>query len=122
LLTYAAVMLRALKVAAFLLLVDSLIAIMPFSTIIDFSPIGVMGDLMLAEVAVLFIVAGILDFSSSIGMAQFRKTFLSSKEDYSPEVRKEKERTAVVFLFTGLVLLAAMVLLMVYNLSAYKSG
>jgi hypothetical protein len=115
-------MLRALKVAAFLLLVDSLIAIMPFSTIIDFSPNGVMGDLMLAEVAALFIIAGILDFSSSIGMAQVRKTFLSSKEDYSPEVRKEKERTAVVFLFTGLVLLVAMVLLMVYNLSAYKSG
>ena len=115
-------MLRALKVAAFLLLADSVIALLPFSTMIDLSPIGVMGDLMLAEVATLFIIAGILDFSSSIGMAQFRKTFLSSKEDYSPEIRKEKERTAVVFLFTGLVLLAAMVLLMVYNLSAYKSG
>jgi hypothetical protein len=115
-------MLRALKVAAFLLLADSVIALLPFSTMIDLSPIGVMGDLMLAEVATLFIIAGILDFSSSIGMAQFRKTFLSSKEDYSTEVRKEKERTAMIFLFTGLVLLAAMILLMVYNLSAYKSG
>jgi hypothetical protein len=115
-------MLRALKIAGFLLLVDSLIAVMPFSTIIDLSPNGVMGDLMLGEVAVLFIIAGILDFSSSIGMAQVRKTFLSSKEDYSPEIRKEKERTAMVFLFTGLVLLVAMILLMVYNLSVYRTS
>ena len=115
-------MLRALKIAALFLLADSMIALIPFSTMIDSSPIGVIGDLMLAEVAVLFILAGILDFASSIGMAQFRKTFLSSNEDYSPEKRKERERTAAIFLFTGLVLLAAMILLMVYNLSVSKTS
>ena len=117
-LTYAAVLKRALKIAAVLLLADSAIALVPFSILIDMSPIGVLGDLMLVEAAALFIMAGILDFASSVGMAQFRKTFLSSKEDYSPEKRKEKERTAMIFLFTGLLLLGLMILLMAYDLSA----
>ena len=121
-LTYAAVMLRALKIAALLSLVNSLIALLPFSPIVDSSPIGVMGDLMLLEVAALFILAGILDFASSIGMTQFRKTFLSSKEQYSPEKRREKERTAMVFLFTGLILLLAMIFLTTYDLSLTKTG
>lgn len=116
-LSYAVVLRRSLITAALLLIGDFAVALLPFSTIVDVSPIGVAGDLMLAEVALFFIIAGILDFASSVGMAQFRKAFLASKEAYSPEKRKERERTAMVFLFTGMVLLIAMVLLMVYDLS-----
>ena len=116
-LTYAAILKKSLKIAGALLVVDSVIALLPFSVLVDISPIGVLGDLMLIEVAVFFLIAGILDFASSIGMAQFRKTFFSSKEDYSPEKRKEKEQTAMIFLFTGLVLLGFMIVLMAYDLS-----
>jgi hypothetical protein len=104
-------------ITGMLILIDAVVALTPFSSMIDVSPIGVLGDLMLVEVAVLFVMAGILDFASSIGMAQFRKAFLSSKEDYSPEKRKEKERTAMVFLFTGLSLLGFMIVLLLYDLS-----
>jgi predicted nucleic acid-binding Zn ribbon protein len=48
-------------------------------------------------------------------MTQFRKVFLSSKEEYSPEKRRQIERTAMVYLFAGLILLSAMVLLMIYD-------
>ena len=117
LLSYSVVLRRSLITAALLLIGDFAVALLPFSTIVDVSPIGVAGDLMLAEVALFFIVAGILDSASSVGMVQFRKTFLSSKEEYSPEKRKQRERTAMVFLFTGMMLLVAMVLLTVYDLS-----
>ena len=117
LLTYAAILKSSLKIVGALVLIDVVVALVPLSSMIDISAIGVMGDLMLIEVAALFIIAGILDFASSIGMAQFRKTFLSSKEDYSPEKRKEKERNAMTFVFAGLLLLAFMIVLMVYDLS-----
>jgi hypothetical protein len=115
LLAYAAIVVRSLKIGAVLFIIDVVAAFLPFSKMIDMSPIGVIGDMLLVEVAALFIIAGVLDFASSIGMTQFRKVFLSSKEEYSPEKRRQTERTAMVYLFAGLILLSAMVLLMIYD-------
>ena len=114
-LTYAAIIVRSLKIDAALFIIDVVTAFLPFSEMIDMSPIGVIGDLLLAEVAALFIIAGVLDFASSIGMTQFRKVILSSKEDYSPDKRRQTERAALVYLFAGLILLLAMVVLMIYD-------
>jgi hypothetical protein len=113
--TYAAIVIRSLKIGAALFVIDSIAGFLPFSKMIDMSPIGVIGDLLLVEVAALFILAGILDFASSVGMTQFRKVFLSSKEDYSPDKRRQTERTALVYLIAGLILLFAMILLMIYD-------
>jgi hypothetical protein len=112
---YATIAVRSLKIGAALFITDVVVAFLPFSKMIDMSPIGVIGDLLLVEVAALFIIAGVLDFSSSIGMTQFRRVFLSSKEEYSPDKRRQTERTAMVYLFAGLILLSAMVLLMIYD-------
>jgi hypothetical protein len=115
LLTYAAIVIRSLKIGAVLFVIDSVVAFLPFSKMIDMSAIGVIGDLLLVEVAALFIIAGILDFVSSVGMTQFRKVLLSSKDDYSPDKRRQTERAAMVYLFAGIILLFAMILLMVYD-------
>jgi hypothetical protein len=115
LLTYTAIVVRSLKIGAALFVIDIVIAFLPFSKMIDMTPIGVTGDLLLIEVAALFIIAGVLDFASSIGMTQFRKVLLSSKEDYSPDKRRQTERTAMVYLVAGVILLFAMILLMIYD-------
>jgi hypothetical protein len=115
LLTYGAIIVRSLRIDAALFIINVVTAFLPFSKMIDMSPIGVIGDLLLVEVAALFIIAGVLDFASSIGMTQFRKVILSSKEDYSPDKRRQTERAAMVYLFAGLILLLAMVILMIYD-------
>ena len=113
-LTYADVFRRSTKYAGLLLAGDVLVALAPFFTWIDSSRIGAIGDLLLIEVAVLFIVAGILDISSSAGMTGFRKLF-SPNVEYSTAKRKETERNAMVFLIAGLLLLAAMIALATYD-------
>jgi hypothetical protein len=80
-----------------------------------FSFVETIGDLMLVEAAILFLVAGLIDFSSSIGGAQFRKTVLGAKQEYSQSAHKEAERGAMVLVlagvFTFLVLMAIAVLM-----------
>ena len=76
-----------------------------------------MGDFMLVEAAALFILAGLVDFSTSIGAVQFRKTLLASKQEYSAARHKEYERKALTFLIAGLILLGILVAVAVYGLS-----
>jgi hypothetical protein len=114
-LTYAQVIRRSMKYAGILLAGDVAVALLPFFTWIESSRIGMIGDLLLVEVAVLFIMAGILDISSSGGMTGFRKLF-SSNIEYSAVKRKESERHAMVFLIAGSLLLAAMIALATYDL------
>jgi hypothetical protein len=119
-LTYVEVLRRSLKSACLLLAADAIISFLPFWTRIDLSRIGVVGDLLLVEVAGLFIGAGILDITSSVGMAGFRKLFSLDRmnTEYSPAKRREAERHAMVFLLTGSLLLVAMILLATYDLLA----
>lgn len=113
-LTYADVFLRSIECAGTLLAADVLVALAPFFTWIDSLCIGVIGDLLLMEVAALFILAGILDIGSSAGMTGFRKLF-SPNVEYSTAKRKETERNAMVLLIAGLLLLAAMIGLATYD-------
>ena len=73
-----------------------------------------MGDFMLVEAATLFIVAGLIDFSTSIGAVQFRKIILASKQEYSAIKHKGYERKALILLIAGLILLGILVTLSVY--------
>jgi hypothetical protein len=113
-LTYADVFRQSLKYSGILLAVDLAVAFMPFSSWIDSSRIGTVGDLILVEVAALFIMAGILDISSSVGMVGFRKLF-SSNVEFSLAKRREAERHAMVFLICGFLLLVAMIVLAIYD-------
>jgi hypothetical protein len=105
-----------MKCAAILLGLDVLVALLPFSAWIESSQIGVIGDLLLVEIAVLFIVGGIFEIGSSAGMMGFRKLF-SPNMEYSASKRKEAERRAMVFLVAGFLLLVVMITLATYDLS-----
>ncbi len=114
-LTYTQVLHRSVKVSAFLGIVDLGAALL--STFFEFSPSAMLGNLLLLEIALLFILAGLLDFSSSIGMVQFKRVVLSSKDEFSGTRRKEAERSALVYVFAGLILLAVMILLALADIS-----
>jgi hypothetical protein len=103
----------SLQLTLVLLAVDGGVAYV--LTILHYTLVESLGDLMLAEVAVLFILAGVLDFASSIGVAQFRKTFLGSKQGYSSSKHKASHQSASVLLITGLILLAILIVATVYD-------
>jgi hypothetical protein len=105
----------SLQLTLVLLAVDGGVAYV--LTIFHYTLVESLGDLMLAEVAVLFILAGVLDFASSIGVAQFRKTFLGSKQGYSSSKHKSSLRSASILLVAGLMLLAILIVAAVFRLA-----
>jgi len=111
-LTFLTILGRSLRVTVGLLVADSLAA---YSlTFVSYRFIEIIGDSMLIEVAILFIIAGLFDFSSSIGAVQLRKTILGSKQEYSSSRHKEAEKKASVFFLSGAILLLALVILALY--------
>jgi hypothetical protein len=102
-LTFLKVATRSILVAVAAMAADALVAYEMIQ--FGFSFVGIVGDMMLIEVAILFLIAGLIDFSSSIGAAQFRKTILGSKRGYSQSVHKEAERKAAVLLLAGVFIL-----------------
>jgi hypothetical protein len=114
-LTFLAICIRSLRNAGGVLAADILVAYgISFS---GFRFIELLGDLMLLEVAILFIAAGLLDFSSSIGAVQFRKVILGSKEAYSRSAHSEAEKRAVVFFMTGLIIFMILIGIAIINRS-----
>lgn len=98
-LTFLRIVRGSLLIAASAMVGDVLVA---YGMILfGFSFVEIIGDLMLIEVAILFLLAGLIDFSSSIGAAQFRKTVLGSKQEYSQSAHKQAERRAVVLVLAG---------------------
>jgi hypothetical protein len=114
-LSFLTIIRRSLLVVVIALAADGAIAYL--LTLVQYAFAETMGDLMLVEAAALFILAGLIDFSTSIGATQFRKTVLASKQDYSPFKHKEYERRALIFLIAGLILLGMLVFVAVYPLS-----
>ena len=111
-LTFLTILGRSLRIAGGLLIADGLAA---YSlTFLSYRFIETLGDSMLIEAAVLFILAGLLDFYSSIGAVQFRKTILGSKQEYSSSAHKEAEKKASVFFLGGAFLLFMLVILAIY--------
>jgi hypothetical protein len=75
------------------------------------SALGILGDLMLLEVAILAILGGLVEFSRSKGAYEFRRLALHSKEEFSTEKHHEASRMAVVFFSGALMLFAILIIL-----------
>ena len=106
-LTFLRILRRALLLSGVLLAVDGLAAFL--LTSVNFAFIETIGDLVLVEVAILFIIAGLVDFASSVGMAQLRKSFIQGERGYSASKHKESERRASVLIVAGLILFLLLV-------------
>jgi len=114
-LTFLAICIRSLRIAGGLVAADILVAYgLSFS---GFSFIELLGDSMLVEVAILFIVGGLIDFSSSIGAVQLRKTILGSKQEYSRSAHKEAEKRALMFFMTGLIMFVILIVIAIISSS-----
>jgi hypothetical protein len=111
-LTFLVILGKSLRIAGVLLSADYVLAYV--LTFLGYSFVETIGDFMLLEAAILFILAGLLDFSSSIGATQFRKTLLHSKQEYSSLRHKEVERRAAVFFLGGLVIFVVLVIFALY--------
>ena len=107
-LTYTQILLRALRISGLLILVNVLVVILLRAII---GPLELFGDLLLVETPLLFFLAGIVDFGSSLSFAQFRKMISGSEREFRPELRKEAERRALIFVVSGAILFMIMVLL-----------
>ena len=107
-LTFPKILGRSLLVAAAAILGDGLVSIGMSS--LGYSFVEVQGDLMLVEVAILFLVAGLIDFASSVGAVEFRKTLLHSKQEYSQSAHKEAGRRALVLVIAGILILGVLIL------------
>ena len=106
-LTFPRILARSLLIAACAIFGDSLVSI--GLTSFGASFVEVVGDLMLIEVAVLFLVAGLIEFSYSIGGAGFRKNVLGSKQGYSQSAHKEAGRRALVLIFAGIFIFVVLI-------------
>jgi len=75
------------------------------------SAFGILGDLMLLEVAILAILGGLVEFSRSKGVYEFRRLALHSKEEFSTQKHLEASRMAVVFFSGALMLFSILIAL-----------
>jgi len=75
------------------------------------SALGFLGDLMLLEVAILTILGGLVEFSRSKGVYEFRRLTLHSKEEFSTAKHLEASRTAVM-LFSGALMLFSILIIL----------
>jgi hypothetical protein len=107
-LTYSQVAVKSLKVTGVLLIFDFLGVFLLHDYVY---PYEVLGDLLLIETAALFLAAGIIDFGSSLGFLQFRRTMSPSTKRFPVSKRKDSERHALVLVFSGSILFGVLVLL-----------
>lgn len=112
-LTYTQIMWRSIKIFTIITLANVVLALALMS--LGLALREAIADFSLLEAAVLFILAGIVDLSSSVGVAQLRKLILSSKEKYSPNRRRD-EREGLVLLIPGLMLFALVLLSAIQDL------
>jgi hypothetical protein len=113
-LSFPEILRRSFQLVGVILAVD--LAAAYLLTLFKYSFVEGIGDIILVEVAVLFIFAGLIDFRYSIGMAQVRKLVIGSKEDYSASKHRDSERRALVFVIAGLILFVTLILAAVYQL------
>ena len=108
-LPFLRIVVKSLRIAVIAIVLDSILAYVIM--LYGFGFVEIFGDLMLVETAILLIIAGLIDFSSSIGAAQLRRVILHSKQEYSDAAHKEAERRAFAFFIAGLVLFATLIAL-----------
>ena len=98
-LTFPKIVGRSLLIATGAIVADGLVSL--GGVLFGFNFIEIIGDLMLVEVAVLFLIAGLIEFSSSVGAAHFRKVILGSKHEYDQAAHKQAGRRALVLVLAG---------------------
>jgi hypothetical protein len=69
------------------------------------------GDLLLFEVGALAIAGGIVEFSCSKGVSEFRRVALQSKDDFSTAKHSEASKKAVVLFFAAAILFLVLIVL-----------
>ena len=106
-------LLRSLKISTILLLIDILIAFLVRAVVY---PLETFGDLLLIEIAVLFLLAGFVDFGASVAVVEFRKSVFGSSETFSAEKRKASERRAASLVGSGIILLVILIILAVFRI------
>jgi hypothetical protein len=106
-LNFLGILRRAILLAAAIIAVDGLVAYL--LSFLNFAFVEMFGDLILVEVATMFILAGLIDFASSVGVAQFRKSFMSAPDGYSALKHKESARRASVLVLAGLILFVLLI-------------
>jgi hypothetical protein len=112
---YMHILRRGLTLAAIILIFNAIVGFA--STWLGFRVTDAIGDLLLLEVAALFIGAGIVDFSTSVGISQIRRLIFPGKEGFSSSSRRESEFRALVLVVTGLFLCVIMILLALLDMS-----
>lgn len=75
------------------------------------SALGILGDLMLLEVAILAILGGLVEFSRSKGVYEFRRLALRSKDEFSTAKHLEASRVAVTLFSAALTLFFILIVL-----------
>jgi hypothetical protein len=103
---------RSLKISVSLLLVDVLTAFLVRGYIY---PIETFGDMLMVETALGFLLAGFVDFATSVAFVQFRRSVFASKERFSAEKRKHAERRAIALVASGVILLSILIMLAVFK-------
>jgi hypothetical protein len=68
------------------------------------------GDLLLLEAAILAIAGGLVEFSRSKGVYEFRRVALQSKEDFSIAKHSEASKKAVVLFSAAAILFLLLVI------------
>jgi len=114
-LTFPKILGRSILICVSAIVVDALVSYA--TTLFGFSFIEIMGDLMLIEVAVLFLVAGIMDFSSSVGGVHLRKAVLGSRQEYSSSAHRETGRKALVLVVAGTLMFVTLIAIAIMILS-----
>jgi len=98
-LTFPRILARALFIVALATVSDGCVSY--GLSLFGFSFAEIIGDLMLVEVAVLFLISGLIEFSSSIGAAHLRRAVFGSKLEYSASSHRRAERRALVSVLAG---------------------
>ena len=104
---------KGLLVAAAVLVAD--LAASELLSFIGFLTIRVIGDLLLLEVAILAILGGLVEFSGSIGVYEFRHLLFHTKEELSPTRHKDASKRALVAFCAALVLFSVLVVLALWE-------
>ena len=102
---------KGLLIALALLAVNAGLSALAVLTGLSLTPAGIFGDLLLIQVGVLAILGGLVEFSRSKGVYEFRRLALRSREEFATTKHREASRSAVVFFSAGLVLFSVLIAL-----------
>ena len=80
-------------------------------SLLQLSALGTAGDLMLLEVGTLAILGGLIEFSQSKGVYEFRRITLDSKEEFSAKKHLEASKRAVIFFSAALTMFVLLVVI-----------